>query len=42
MIIDKKIKIIKPENMSTIRFKILTERIVKDLEELGVKVEKND
>tara|TARA_X000001382_G_C3043790_1_gene138750 strand:- start:83 stop:223 length:141 start_codon:yes stop_codon:yes gene_type:complete len=41
MTLPQKIKLEKPEGMSTIRFQIITERIVKDLEELGVKVEKS-
>ena len=41
MKVPKTIILEKPENMSTVRFKLITERIVKDLEELGVKVERS-
>mgnify|MGYP003139752048 CR=1 FL=1 len=40
MEVPKKITLIKPKKMSSMRFNILTERIVKSLEELGVKVER--
>ena len=40
MTLPQKIKLEKPDKMTSIRYKIITERIVKDLEELGVKVEK--
>ena len=41
MTLPQKIKLEQPEGMSTIRFQSITERIGKDLEELGVKVEKS-
>ena len=41
MKVPKTIILRKQDTMSTVRFKLITERIVKDLEELGVKVERS-